>query len=280
MKILKLLLLIIATATSLFLLLNYIKFDTSIILLVVAIGVISFIFDTFVEKDFERSMKFFSMIVGEAHKPIKKLWSAVKSIILILIYQFVGVDIFGLFSEIGIEAKGVSVFNAAVFTGGLYLIVAAFSGGIRNIFEGEYKVIRDKKNNYTIHMPRNWEKISHQENLIKQFMYGNQRLNIFCAVHIYEREEMEEALSLLEFEEYLLKDIEVSNNTTLKNTKDISFNNIKLIENDTVIERFKYKVYVAIFEQESRFVEVRIICPVKYKDIVDYKRIVTSFVGE
>ena len=162
MKIIKLGSLIIATLLSLLLLLNFIQFDTGSIILVAVIGLVSFAFDSFVEKDFERNMKFFSMIVGEAHRPIKKLWSAVKSIMLILIYQFVGINIFGLFSEVGIEAKGASVFNAAVFTGGLYLIVAAFSGGIRNIFEGEYKTIKDKKNKYAIEVPRHWNKISHK----------------------------------------------------------------------------------------------------------------------
>ncbi len=72
-KVLDTILLMIGTIISIIMLLGFINFQIGPVILIIAIGIISFIFDSILEKEFASSFRLINMISNRAHKKCKEI---------------------------------------------------------------------------------------------------------------------------------------------------------------------------------------------------------------
>lgn len=198
-KVLDTILLMIGTIISIIMLLGFINFQIGPVILIIAIGIISFIFDSILEKEFASSFRLINMISNRAHKNVKKFWNLAKGIMFILIYEMIGVDIISLFINTdGIEEKKM-LYSAAIFAGGIAAIASMVSYRIKQIYGDKYVKHRSLLHNFSIKIPNYWQTVDldDTERAVKAF--NDELQDKACYIFKEERSTFDDSATLDDF---------------------------------------------------------------------------------
>lgn len=262
---------------SLFLLLSFIDFDIIPILIIILLGIVSFLFDYLAEKEFKSGFAFLNNISSRAHKNVKKFWNLAKSIMFILIYEIVGVDVIALFFKTeGIEEKEL-LFHAAIFAGGIASIATLVSSRLKELFGEKYKRYTSFAHGYSISIPDYWEGIDVITDSVAIKGFCDKISDNWCYIFKDKKMNYSNEATMDDFASLQVENFTNIDSAVIKCSSDEEYKSKKFVGHNVCIHKKKYQVFQFFVENRYCYYEVRIVVPNESLVKKEYLQIIESF---
>lgn len=262
---------------SLFILLSLIDFDIVPVLIIILLGIVSFLFDYLAEKEFTSGFVFFNNISSRAHKNAKKFWNLAKSVMFIIIYEIIGVDVIALFFKTeGIEEKDL-LFHAAIFAGGIAAIATLVSSRLQELFGEKYKRYISFVHGYSIEIPNYWEEVDEITDSVAIKGFSDKLSDNWCYVFKDKKVNYTHEATMDDFASLQIESFTNIDGIDIKCSSDEEYKSKKFVGHKVSIHKKKYEVFQFFSENRNYYYEVRIVVPNESLVKKEYLQIIESF---
>ncbi|MCD4713919.1 MAG: hypothetical protein K8R73_11595 [Clostridiales bacterium] len=276
-KIFNTIIFILACMMSFSMLLKFIDYQIVPVVIIVTLGIASFLLDSFLEKELESSFGFMNLLSDRAHKSIRKLWGVSKAIMFILIYEIVGVDLIGLMIKTdGYEEKKL-LFNAALFAVTLTGISIFISIFIRENFGEKFKLHRSLIHRFSIKVPSIWAESKIDKDNSRVFAYGDRINDSACYIFKDKKSSYDKDSSILDFGSLQLEVFKAIEDINVVDTSEVCVGYRIYYSHEVLINKKKYKAFQYFTDNKENYYEVRIIVQSSYYNEQEVKEMITSF---
>jgi hypothetical protein len=252
------------------------------IILILLLGILNYIFESFTEKEFENGMQFINLLSRQAHPFVYKLWSFAKNLALLLIIQFFGVDFIGVyFKTYGIDSKAL-LFDGVVFITGVAAIVTLISVYIKSIDGVRYKLYKNYSYQFRIRIPNTWKKTKAVQNSNAIETFDERISDRVCFVFSEKKSNFHESAILEDYVSFELNAFKSNDSFDVHKIRriegyDKTGKTFVYYESDISIFKKKYVAFFSFYENDRYFFQIRIVIPQKYKELNEHEEIICSF---
>ncbi|MEG0773902.1 hypothetical protein [Clostridium sp.] len=277
-NLLNILLLIIASIMSFLILFSFITVDITTIIIIIVLGVINYLFEQIIQKEFNDSMRFFNLLSRQSHSFISKIWNFAKNLTLLLITQFLGFDILSHFFDTSNSSTKIILFEGAIFVSGIAVILTAISAATKTIFPSRFRSYKNRAFNLIIKIPNYWKEcaINNELNLIMAF--DDKMSDKACYVYSDKKSRYSESANLENYINNVIHCINSIDGIEVKDIKSCTSNKpyTYLFEIPINIYSKKYLMFVKFFESENYYYHLRIVIPEDQRDLNEHTAIINS----
>lgn len=253
--------------------------DKSIaIFAIILLGIINYCFEWLIEKTFNDEMRFFNNFSRQASSFARKLWQFAKNIMLLLIMQYIGLDLLSPFlDELNMDKKDL-LFESVVVIGAIAIAFNAFSIGVKSLLNKGEKLYRDKHRGFSLKVPSHWMKEKKDVDLNRSVVFNDKMSDKWCYLLFEEKEAFDSKTSLKDFSKFELEYFQSIDGLEYREgyEKNSKLSKKHYYENFVFLKKRKCAAYIFFCENDKYFFELRIIVPEKRVDIEEVEAIIES----